>query len=281
MIGAAPDLGQGRHRHIEQIAQVRPPLQRLQVHQARAAGVGGVGHVAGPAVQLPDQPGVDGAQLDLAPRRPLPRARHGVQEPGVFRGREIGVEDQAGRRLHLRLMPFRRQPRGHVRRAAVLPDDGPVQWLAGRASQSTVVSRWLVMPTAANRCGADPLSRTAAGRQESRAKSRRHRARPSRERGKCWANSIWLTATALNEPDGDTSNAMARVEVVPWSMARIRRVMTRGSSRFRPRRPLRSGSCQTRQPLHAKSAQIPGRGWSTERAVTTRTAPTAGGSIEI
>ncbi|MNS83769.1 hypothetical protein D3C72_1175710 [compost metagenome] len=132
MIGAAPDLRQSLHRHLEQVAQVGSPRQRPQIHQTGAAGVGGVGDMAGAPRQLPDQPSVDRAQLDLALLGPFPRPRHGVQQPGVFRGREIGVEDQARRRLHHGLMPFGRQPRGHVRRAPVLPDNRPVQRLAGR-----------------------------------------------------------------------------------------------------------------------------------------------------
>ena len=84
------------------------------------------------AGQFPDQPGVDGPQLDLAPRRPLAPARNGVQQPCELGRREIGIQDQSGRRLHLRLMTFGRQSRGHVGCPAVLPDDGAVQRLARR-----------------------------------------------------------------------------------------------------------------------------------------------------
>ena len=129
-VRAAADLRQDRHRDIEEGRKIRPPGAGGEVHQRGAAGIGGVGDVACAAGQLPDQPGLDGADLDLALRRPRPRTRHGVQQPGEFRGREIGVEDQASRRLHHRLMPGRGQGARDVRRTPVLPDDGPVQGLA-------------------------------------------------------------------------------------------------------------------------------------------------------
>ena len=136
-LGAAGDARQGLDRHIEQVAKVLTPGPRLQVHQGGARGVGGVRDVAFAAParlgrQLPDQPGIDRTQLDLAPGRSRPAVRHPVQQPGVLGRREIGIEDQARRRLHIRLMPLGHHPRRDVRRPPILPDDGPVQGLARR-----------------------------------------------------------------------------------------------------------------------------------------------------
>src|SRR5690606_13975481 len=55
-----------------------------------------------------------------------------VPQPAGSRRRQIGVEDQARRRLHRRLMPLCRQLARRLGRAPVLPDDSAVQGLARR-----------------------------------------------------------------------------------------------------------------------------------------------------
>ena len=47
------------------------------------------------AGQLPQQPGVNGAEGQFAAPRPLPGARHVVQQPADLAGREVSVNDQA------------------------------------------------------------------------------------------------------------------------------------------------------------------------------------------
>jgi hypothetical protein len=77
-----------------------------------------------------------------------------LEDPGDLAAREVGVDDQAGALAHQRLVPVGLQPVAELRGAAVLPDDRVVQigWPVSR-SQTTVVSRWLVMPMAATSRG--------------------------------------------------------------------------------------------------------------------------------
>ena len=85
-------------------------------------------------------------------------------------------------------------------------------------SQTSVVSRWLVMPMAAMSEAARPEV-ARASRQVARVEDQRSAGSCSTqpERGKCCANSAWAVATTAIVP----SKIIARVEVVPWSMARM------------------------------------------------------------
>jgi hypothetical protein len=98
------------------------------------------------------------------------------------------------------------------------------RWIGAplRRSQTTVVSRWLVIPSAATSAPRAPafastprparswLSQISAGSCSTQ---------PGR--GKCWANSCWSTATSAPL----RSNRIARDEVVPWSSAITYRLM--------------------------------------------------------
>ena len=73
------------------------PVERLQVHQHRAAGVRHVGRVhaaVAAAGQVPEQPAVDRAEGQLARLGALARAGHVVEDPGDLRPREVGRERQ-------------------------------------------------------------------------------------------------------------------------------------------------------------------------------------------
>src|SRR5690606_32951051 len=72
--GRAPDLRQHGHRNPEIFTDLRIPLQRLEVHQHRAGGVGDVGDVHSwlmpvlteSAREFPQNPAVDGAEDESA-----------------------------------------------------------------------------------------------------------------------------------------------------------------------------------------------------------------------
>ncbi len=93
----------------------------------------GVGHVHAAAGQVPDQPGVDRAERELAARRARAGARHVVEQPLELGAGEIGVEHQPGLRRDRRRLARGAQRVAHRRRAAVLPDDGVGDRPPGRA----------------------------------------------------------------------------------------------------------------------------------------------------
>jgi len=89
--------------------------------------------VDGAVGEAPEQEGVDGAERELAALGRRPRARDVVEEPSDLGRGEIGIDDETGRRRHLRLQAFRLQGRARFRRAAILPDDRIGDRPAGRA----------------------------------------------------------------------------------------------------------------------------------------------------
>ena len=108
-------------------------VQRADVEEHRAAGVGRVGGEDLAAGQVPQQPAVDRAEREVGPGRHAPPPRPPAQEPGHLRAAEVGVEDEAGALPDEREVSGARQRVAAGRGAPVLPDDGPVQRLAGVA----------------------------------------------------------------------------------------------------------------------------------------------------
>ena len=84
-------------------------------------------------------------------------------------------------------------------------------------SQTSVVSRWLVMPIAAMSAAATP-ARSIAPRQVAATVDQMSSGSCSTQPdcGKCCGNSSWAVATMFSRP----SKRIARLDVVPWSMAR-------------------------------------------------------------
>ena len=174
------------------------------------------------AGQLPDQPGVDGAEGELAGLGAL------SGRPGTLSSiqRELVPEKYASiTRPVLRRIsssaPVALQPVAERGGAAVLPHDGvdgPARPVA--RSQTTVVSRWLVMPMAAMSRGRDVR--------------RGQRLGDDGELGRPDLLRIVLHPAGLREdlrgtPSGPTarmlpswSKRMARELVVPWSRARMK-----------------------------------------------------------
>ena len=103
------------------------------VEEQRAARVRRVGDVHSAAGQVPDEPGVDRAERELAALGALARAGHVVEQPLELRAREIGVDDEAGLRGEQSGVASRAQRVAQRRGAAILPDDRVGDRLAGRA----------------------------------------------------------------------------------------------------------------------------------------------------
>ena len=153
------------------------------------------------------------------PARRGARAVDVVEQPGDL-GRRRNRDRAAARSWprSSRSWPSARSLRAQLGGAAVLPDDGVVDRLAGARSQMTSVSRWLVMPMRGDvgaRVDAGLGHRRAHGRDDARPDLLRVVLDPAGRR-KCWANSCCAMATGASA----ASNTIARVEVVPWSIAR-------------------------------------------------------------
>ena len=127
------DARQHRARNVEERQQLVVPAAGADVEEQRAARVRRIGHVRRAAGQVPDEPGVDGAEGELALRRARARARNVVEQPLELGAREIGVEHEARLARDHRRMARGAQRVAQRRRAPVLPDDGRGDGRARRA----------------------------------------------------------------------------------------------------------------------------------------------------
>ena len=159
------------------------PGQGRRIEQQGAAGVGrvgGVGAARRPAGEVPQDPGVDGAEGEarVAGRQ---GELAGAQQPGRLGGAEVRVEDEPRRLAHEGQVAGAGQLGAQGRRAAVLPDDGPVQRLPGRAVEGH--EGLALVGDADGRHGVAGLRpggrRPRPGWPAPRPRSRRGRARPS------------------------------------------------------------------------------------------------------
>ena len=131
--GAPTDLGHHGTRDVEESQQVIVPVQRMNIEERRAAGVGVVGGEGLAAGEVIDEPGIDGAKHEVARCRALARAVDVVENPLHLGGREIRVERKAGAGTHQLLAALLGQFIDCRGGAATLPHDGVVDRLATHA----------------------------------------------------------------------------------------------------------------------------------------------------
>lgn len=134
--GRRADLRQHRARYVEGGEQAVVPLQRLDVHQHRPAGVRHVRHVQAAlrtTGEVPDQPALHRAEQHLAPLRAGAQARRVVEHPAQPGRGEVRRQRQPAQiREPVRALvagQFGDQPVG----PGVLPDDGVADRLTGPA----------------------------------------------------------------------------------------------------------------------------------------------------
>ena len=72
------------------------PFAGAEVEQESARGVGDIGGVNFAAGELPEEPSVDGTEREFAAGGAAAGAGDVVEQPGKFRTRKIGIEQQAG-----------------------------------------------------------------------------------------------------------------------------------------------------------------------------------------
>ena len=96
--GARSDLGEHGRRDVERLQQDGIPLARVNVVQQRAGRVGRVGDVGRAAGELPDQPGVDGAEEQGTVTGPGNGFGIALEDPANLAAGKVRVDDQAGPR---------------------------------------------------------------------------------------------------------------------------------------------------------------------------------------
>ena len=167
-------------RDVEGAEQVVVPIAGRQVHEHGARRVGRIGGVHRAVGELPDQPGVDVAEAAVRHRGPW-RAR-----PGTWSRIQRILLPEKYASITRPVLAAMSGPRGGVapvpcrsRRCGGIA----TRWRAISAgpcarSQTTVVSRWLVMPMAAMSRGGDAHAAPAGGARSRSARSR-SRGRPA------------------------------------------------------------------------------------------------------
>ena len=196
------------------------PLQGVQVHQHGAGGVGDVGDVhaaVDAAGEVPDDPGVHGAEEDVAAPR---RARAGPRRCRAASG-------SWGRRSRRPAAGRSRGGSGPGRRCGRAPCTArrcgcPARrWRCARARRcscptAAVVSRWLVMPMALTSSRVMPaFSMAPATTSWTLVQISAASCSTQPGFGKICSCSFWSTETIRPS----RSKTMQRLEVVPWSMA--------------------------------------------------------------
>ena len=133
LLAGPDDFREDAGGDVENAEEFGVPFALDNVVEQGAGGVGYVGDVAMAAGEVPDEPGVDGAEGQLALVCAGATAGDVVENPGDLGRGEVGVEDEAGSVGDvvgdaglLELCAFGGG-------SAVLPDDGGVDGLAGGA----------------------------------------------------------------------------------------------------------------------------------------------------
>ncbi len=119
-------------RGIEkQRQQLVVPLLRVDIEKQRARRIGRIGGVHAPARQPPQQETIDGAECQFAGGGTLAHTSDILQNPVHFGCGKIRIEAQARFPCHHWLDAVALQRLAELRCAAILPDDGVVNALAG------------------------------------------------------------------------------------------------------------------------------------------------------
>ena len=105
----------------------------MNVVEHGTRGVGGVGGVDCAGGQVPEEPGVDGAEGEIAFVGAGSRSGNVVEEPAEFAGGEVCVDDEAGFVLDGLEVAVAFELVAELGGATVLPDNGVVEGLAGVA----------------------------------------------------------------------------------------------------------------------------------------------------
>ena len=126
-------FGQHLRWDVEQLQHARVPFTRADIVKQRARGIGGICRVNFAAGEPPNEEAVDGAEAQFALFSAGAGTFHIVQEPFDLGAGEIGIEPQSRAAIDLGFIALGAQICAKRLGAAVLPDDGAVDGLAGFA----------------------------------------------------------------------------------------------------------------------------------------------------
>ena len=121
-----PNLGKDLSRCADCGEQFVIPGLAVQIEEHRARGITGVGDMQAAASQIPDEPGIDGAEGQFATLSFFASAGDMIEQPANFASGKVSVDDKAGFIFYqFRLSGFF-QAFAKIGGTPVLPDDGIV-----------------------------------------------------------------------------------------------------------------------------------------------------------
>ncbi len=135
--GLAEDLageghpGQDRARNVEDRQELIVPIEIVDVEEEGARGVGRIGDVRGAVREAPREPGIDGAEGELAALGARARAGNRIEKPRELRPGKIGIDLQPGPLAEPCFVAGLPERVTSGRGASVLPDDRVGHGLAG------------------------------------------------------------------------------------------------------------------------------------------------------
>ena len=134
VVARAPtNLGHHGTRDVEKCQQIVVPIERMDIKERGAAGIGVVGGKDLTAGEVVDEPGVDGAEHEVARRRALTRTVDVVEDPLHLGSREIRIERESRAGAHQFFCALLDQFVDQRCGATALPHDGVIDGLAAYA----------------------------------------------------------------------------------------------------------------------------------------------------
>ena len=131
--GAVADFREHGGGDAEEAEHLRVPFRGGEVAEEGAGGVCGVGGEDAAGGEAPEEVGVDGAEGEFAGFGAAAGAGDSVEDPGDLGGGEIRVQAEAGAAGDFGVVAVAGELVAEIGGAAVLPDDGVVDRVAGGA----------------------------------------------------------------------------------------------------------------------------------------------------
>jgi hypothetical protein len=128
-----PDLGQNCSRCADGSEQFVIPRLAVQIEEHSAGSVAWIGDVEATICQIPDEPGIDGAEGEFATIGFFAGPGNMIEEPANFASGKVGIDDETGFVFYQFGLAGFFEIFTKIGRSSVLPDDGVVNRSAGFA----------------------------------------------------------------------------------------------------------------------------------------------------